>query len=403
MATKKSRKSSKIRVGIVVPHIFMQRDILPHVIFSPGKLAISLANGLQKIGVDVTLFTPGPVDSNAANRTADLSFFEHELSLRGDSYLDLLKKHPFTFITLARQVQSELIAKTYAMASADELDIVHMYTNEEDIALPFAQFCKKPVVFTHHDPFNFLVKYKNLFPKYKELNWISMSFAQRKGMPPDANWIGNIYHGLDANAFRAAENPTNDYIAYVGRIIEPKGLHLAIDAIRQHNEKSESKLRLRIAGKYYAGSKKDTYWTTRIEPKLGDNIEYVGFLESDKLQAFLDNAAALVVPSIFDEPFGMVAIEALACATPVVGLDSGALPEIILDGETGLIAKKVTEAGGKIDERATIDNLSNAIEKISTIKRSNCRQDFESRFTLERMCAEHLQLYARLVGASSSA
>ncbi|HET8670126.1 MAG TPA: glycosyltransferase, partial [Candidatus Saccharimonadales bacterium] len=245
--------ASKLRIGLVVPHIFMHRDILPHVIFSPAALALNLADGLQKLGADCTLFSPGPVDTAAKNVTADLSYFEEELAGRGDTYVDLLKKHPFTFVTLSRQVQSELIARAFDMANRGELDIVHIYTNEEDIALPFAKLCKKPVVFTHHDPFNFSVKYKNVFPKYKDLNWISMSLAQRRGMPADTNWVGNIYHGLNEKLFEANLAPSGGYIAYLGRIIEPKGVHLAITAVKHYNKSAKQPLKLKIAGKHYAG------------------------------------------------------------------------------------------------------------------------------------------------------
>ncbi|NCU41029.1 hypothetical protein EOL73_04740, partial [Candidatus Saccharibacteria bacterium] len=121
-------ESKKMRVALVVPHIFMHRDILPSVIFSPGHLSLALASGLQASGVDVTLFTPGPVDTDVPNITADLSLFDQELAGRGeegDTYMDLLRKHPFTFVTLARQVQSELIAKVYAEANHNQYDIVH--------------------------------------------------------------------------------------------------------------------------------------------------------------------------------------------------------------------------------------------------------------------------------------
>ena len=401
MTKLRTKRSSKIRVGLVVPHIFMQRDILPHVIFSPGNLAIDLANGLQKLDAQVTLFTPGKVETEARNVTADLSYFENELALRGDTYLDLLKKHPFTFITLARQVQSELIAKAYSIANDNKLDIIHLYTNEEDIALPFAQFCNKPVVFTHHDPFNFLVKYKNLFPKYKTLNWISMSYAQRQGMPADTDWVGNIYHGISNNSLHQVEQPTNDYIAYLGRIIEPKGLHVAIQAVREYNAKTQKKLPLKIVGKHYSGHKKDSYWQNRIEPELGGDIKYMGFIPEEEKATFLSNAAAVIVPSLFEEPFGMVAIESLACGTPVIGLDSGALPEIIKDGKTGMIALKVISETGKIDEAATADNIAEAITKIHTIDRDDCRRDFENRFTLDRMCSEHLSLYEMLTQSPS--
>src|SRR5580704_16913729 len=109
-----------MRVGLVVPHIFMHQDLLPQVIFSPGQLAVSLAEGLDTLGVDVTLLSTGPVKTTTKNITADLSGFERELAARGDSYLDLLKKHPLVFVSLARQAQSEIIARAFEMANQNE-------------------------------------------------------------------------------------------------------------------------------------------------------------------------------------------------------------------------------------------------------------------------------------------
>jgi glycosyltransferase involved in cell wall biosynthesis len=386
-----------MRVGIVIPHIFMHEALLPQVIFSPGELALGLADGLVNLGAEVTLFTPGPVPTTARNITADLSYFEQELTGRSDNYLDLLKKHPFTFVTLARQVQSELIADAFARANANELDIVHIYTNEEDIALPFTTLCLKPVVFTHHDPFNFLVKYKNVFPKYPHLNWLSISLAQRRGMPLETNWVDNIYHGVDENAFKTIAKPSGDYIAYLGRIIESKGTHLAIAAVKKHNtDHPEDKLTLKIAGKHYAGHAKDAYWKEKIEPLIdGKEIEYVGFINATvQKQKFLGNARALIIPSTFDEPFGMVMIEALACGTPLIGLDSGAIPEVIEQDKTGILVEK------RSDEEQTIAALAAAIPEITNIDRTICRKSFEQRFTLKRMCAEHLKVYSRLTPES---
>lgn len=380
--------------------MFMHRDILPRVIFSPAKLALDIAEGLQRRNVEVTLFSPGPVETTVPNITADLSYFEQELAGRGDTYTELLKKHPFTFITLARQVQSELIAKAFAMANAGEFDVIHIYTNEEDTALPFAALCTKPVVFTHHDPFNFLVKYKNVFPKYKDLNWISMSYAQRKGMPDDTTWVGNIYHGFSDDALHPVTQPTGDYIAYLGRVIQPKGVHLAIAGVKKYNLAHPGEaLRLKIAGKHYAGHKKDTYWQEQIEPLMdGHEIEYVGFVDtSEAKREFLGNAKALVVPSLFEEPFGMVIIEALACGTPVIGLDSGAIPEVIDDTNTGLVVQKVMSENNAVDEAATTNALASAISKIDAIDRATCRADYEKRFTAERMCDEHLAVYQKLI------
>lgn len=388
-----------MRVALVVPHIFMHNDILPHVIFSPGYLARSLASELQKQGVNVTLFTPGPINTDVPLVTTDLSLFERELAGRGDTYMDLLAKHPFTFITLARQVQSELVAKAYAAANNDEFDLVHIYTNEEEIALSFAKLCKKPVVFTHHDPFNFLIKYKNNFPKYKHLNWLSMSYAQRAGMPKDTNWVGNIYHGLDEPKFKPAKNPGNDYVAFIGRIIEPKGVHLAIKAVKKYNATAKKPLLLRIVGKHYAEESKDTYWREQVEPELQNepNIFYDGFLsEKNTKGQFLANAKAVLVPSLFDEPFGMVSVEAFACGTPVISLDSGALPEVIEDGKTGYIVRKKLNWNNKLDEALAVHDLAAAIANIDRIDRKACREAYETRFTLERMANDHKTIYEKL-------
>ena len=388
-----------MRVALVVPHIFMHRDILPEVIFSPGHLALSLVSELSEQDVDVTLYTPGPVETSVKNITADMSLFERELAGRGDNYIDLLKKHPFTFITLARQVQSEIIARAYHDANDGKFDLVHIYTNEEEIALPFAKLCTKPSVFTHHDPFNFLVKYKNNLPKYKDLNWISLSFAQRIGMPADTNWVGNIYHGLTDNQLTPVKKPSGDYVAYLGRIIEPKGVHLAIKAVQKYNETASMPLKLRIAGKHYAEESKDKYWREMILPELDDvNIFYDGFIEDSRMKRnFLGNARALLVPSLFDEPFGMVTLESFACGTPVIALDSGALPEIVQDGKTGFVVKKVLNWNERVDENIAAAQLTEAIKNVDSIERVDCRKSYEDNFTVQRMAHEHKSIYKSLI------
>lgn len=381
----------RVKLALVVPHIFMHRDILPNVIFSPGRLAISLADALSANGIDVTLYTPGPVKTRVKNINADLSYFEKELEGRGDSYMDLLRKHPFTFVTLARQVQGELIAKAYENANRGLHDVVHVYTNEEELGYTFARFCKQPVLFTHHDPFNFLVKYKNYLPKYRHLNWISMSYAQRKGMPDDTNWVGNVYHGLDDPKIIPVESPSRGYFAYLGRIIEPKGVHLAIKASKKYNQQATTKLPLKLAGKHYSEATKDTYWREIIEPELGDDVEYVGFLSNpEEKRNFLANAKALIVPSLFEEPFGMVTIEALACGTPVIALDSGALPEVVSQ-RAGIIVPKSD------DENAMIDGLAGAMSEIDKLDPRECRKLFEENFTIDKMADGHLEVYRSLI------
>lgn len=390
-----SRNKTDKKVALVVPHIFLHRDILPDVIFSPGVLAIKLAEGLEHCGIDVTLFTPGSIDSTVKNISADMSYFEAELNARGDSYLDLLKKHPSVFVSLARQVQSEIIAKAYDIANKDGFDLVHIYTNEEDIALPFSKLCRKPVIFTHHDPFNFLIRYRSIFPKYPDLNYVSFSISQRKSMPQNTNWIANIYHGLDEKGFEYFDKADGDYVAFLGRIIEPKGVHLAIEAVNKYNLVNNTNLKLKIAGKHYSDTSKDDYWQKIIQPKLSPNIEYVGFIKETKdKNEFLGRAKALIVPSTFDEPFGMVMIEALASGTPLIGLNSGSIPEIINQNNGILVVKDA-------NEEITIERLSFAITQAGLINRKACREDFEKRFTISRMCRNYADTYEKLISESS--
>jgi glycosyltransferase involved in cell wall biosynthesis len=395
-----------MKIGILIPHIFMQDALLPQVIFSPGRLAIGLADGLAEMGHEVTLFTPGAVNTKARNHAADLSYFEEELRNRGYGYIELLKKHPLTFISLSRQVQSELIADAIDLANAGKLDLLHLYTNEEDVGLPFLRYCQKPVVLTHHDPFNFSSQYRTVFPKYKDYDWLSISLAQRAAMPSGTRWLANIYHGIAADRFELNLKPTGNYIAFSGRIIESKGVHLAISAIKKFNKSAAAghRFSLRIAGKHYSAGKKDAYWNTHILPQIDNKtIFYDGFIKSDdKLQDFLGNARALVVPSIFEEPFGLVMPEALACGTPIIGLDTGAIPEVVHDGRTGhvihLTRHPVPGAKQIIDEDETVSALAGALMKIQQIDRAACRADFEARFTLERMCREHAEAYHKLTG-----
>jgi glycosyltransferase involved in cell wall biosynthesis len=172
----------------------------------------------------------------------------------------------------------------------------------------------------------------------------------------------------------------------MGRIVEPKGVHLAIGAVREYNRQHQDELvKLKIAGKHYAGHSKDLYWQEQILPELGGEIEYAGFIRGDEeKRRFLANARALIMPSTFAEPFGLVMAEALACGTPIVGLNSGAVAEVVRDGETGLVVKDASELVG-------------ALGRISEIDRGQCRADFEGRFTLERMVREHAELYKSLV------
>jgi glycosyltransferase involved in cell wall biosynthesis len=406
-----------MKIALLVPHIFMHQAILPEVIFSPAELVLNLAKSLAKKGHEVTIFSPGSIkkylhNTAVKNVTADLSLFEAELKQRGDTYLELLKKHPLTYITLSRQVQSELVANAYEQANDGKFDLVHVWCNEEETALVNAHFCEVPIVFTHHEPFNFLTRYRAIFPKYAGLNWISMSLAQRETFEQQTqqsvNWVGNVYHGLPATQYQFQEEP-GDYLLYLGRIIQPKGVHYALAAAKRAG------LKLKIAGKHYAGQSKDKYWQEFVEPELKQGrAEYVGFVrETTDKQILLGGAHALLMPSTWQEPFGLVMVEALACGTPVIGFNQGAIPEVIENGTSGWVvpyqaADRIEKNGRQINKnwqeiqqdqhfRVNVQNLVLAVQKNSQIDRRTCRQSFEQRFTLKQMAAGYEAVYRGLI------
>lgn len=404
-----------MKLALVVPHIFFHQDILPQVIFSPGELVLCLAKNLAELGHEVTVFSPGsvsrllggPTSSTVNNITADLTLFEQELALRKDNYLDLLKKHPLTFISLARQVQTELVAQAYELANQGQFDLVHIWCNEEEQALAMARFCDKPVLFNHHEPFNFLARYRAIFPKYPQLNWLSFSLAQRQtfGLPEEkVNWVGNVYHGLEPDLYQFNSQP-DDYLLYAGRIIQPKGVHYAIATAKK------LEVKLKIAGKHYADHNKDRYWQEFILPQIdGEQVEYLGFVKDQaKKQQLFSQAKVLLMPSTWQEPFGLVMVEALACGTPIIGFGQGAIPEVIENGVNGWVVSYQGELGQEQNSRPSKNSLPQlqrskpfqqnvagiveAVKKLNKIDRLKCRKTFEQRFTAKKMAADYQAVY----------
>jgi glycosyltransferase involved in cell wall biosynthesis len=126
------------------------------------------------------------------------------------------------------------------------------------------------------------------------------------------------------------------------------------------------------------------YFDEVIAPLLNDPlVEFVGEVNEAQKDEFLGNAAALLFPIDWPEPFGLVMIEALACGTPVIAYPHGSVPEILNHGETGFLVTSIDEAVAAVDEIPSID-------------RARCRAVFEERFSVERMAQDYLRLYSGL-------
>jgi glycosyltransferase involved in cell wall biosynthesis len=117
-------------------------------------------------------------------------------------------------------------------------------------------------------------------------------------------------------------------------------------------------------------------------------IEYIGEIGESEKNEFLGNAAALLFPINWPEPFGLVMIEAMACGTPVIARARGSVPEVIRDGENGFIIR-------------TIDDAVRAIDRLNAISRRRCRQLFEECFTAQRMAQDYVEAYRKLIDANN--
>lgn len=170
-------------------------------------------------------------------------------------------------------------------------------------------------------------------------------------------------------------------LVFLSRIEPLKGPHLAIAAAKQYGR------RLLIAGNRSNRGTEGEYWQRQIEPEIGRNgIEYLGPVDDRAKVALLGRAAALIVPVQWDEPFGLVFAEALACGTPVISCPRGALPEIVRDGIDGFLVRDGEAA-------------CRAVRGIATIDRSECRRRAETNFSAAAVVPLYERLYRTLTAA----
>jgi len=218
-----------------------------------------------------------------------------------------------------------------------------------------------------------------LYRTYGREPLVSISDAQRAPLP-DANWQATVYHGLPADRFRFHPEP-GQYLAFLGRVSPEKRLDRAIDIAHRVG------LPLKIAAKVDAADQ--AYFEREIKPRLDDPlIEFVGEIDDRGKDDFLGQAAALLFPIDWPEPFGLVMIEAMACGTPVVAFRCGSVPEVMDDGASGFVVEDMEQA---------VDATRRAL----TLPRARCRQTFERRFLARRMAEDYLRVYRRLIATSA--
>lgn len=203
-----------------------------------------------------------------------------------------------------------------------------------------------------------------------------VSTAQQRQMPPDRATLPTIPNGVDLERFRPTTRK-GDHVLVMGRICPEKGLHLALDAAR------EAGVRVVLAGECFPYPSHRAYFDDEIAPRLGPNVDWIGAIGGEEKVNLISSARALLVPSLVAETSSLVAMEALACATPVIAFPAGALPEIVEDGVTGLLVRDVPQ-------------MAAAIAAIEAIDPAACRAAAEARFSLVQTATRYLEVYERL-------
>jgi glycosyltransferase involved in cell wall biosynthesis len=250
---------------------------------------------------------------------------------------------------------------------AAEFDVIHFHTDW--LQMPVFRRLGTPFVTTLHGRLD-VPDIAPLLRRFADVPLVSISEAQRSPVP-HANWIGTVHHGVPPDLLRLG--PGGDYLAFLGRISPEKAPDAAIRIA------AAAQRPLRMAAKVDRVDRE--YFEEKVRPLLGrPGVDFIGEIDEQAKGALLGQAAGLLFPVDWPEPFGMVLIEAMACGTPVIAYPRGAVPEIVEDGLTGFIVRDEAEAAA-------------AVAALPQLDRRRIRAEFERRFSARRMVTDYVALY----------
>ena len=321
------------------------------------RVVAYLTDALVELGHEVTLFASG----DSVTKATLAPIWPRALRLDPD-----VRDH---FVPLF--IQLETVARR-----AHEFDVIHSHLDY--FGYPLLRRLGTPSITTLHGRLD-LPELPALYGVYGDIPVVSISDSQRVPLP-EANYVATVLHGLPRDLL-AKGSGRGGYLAFLGRISPEKAPDAAIRIA------AKAGMPLKIAAKVDRVDRE--YFRSTIEPllSLGD-VDFIGEIREDQKEEFLGNAAGLLFPIAWREPFGLVMIEAMACGTPVIAMENGSVPEVLENGVTGFIVHSEQEA---------ID----AVSRIGSLDRGRIRAEFDRRFTAHRMAQNYLKLYARLAQARS--
>ncbi len=344
-----------MKIAILAP---FEERVPPPKYGGTERVVRNLVNELVAKGHDVTLYASG--DSKTAAKL-----------IPGTPRA--VRKMPQAHNPKIRQsINLQALVNAVHHMSQQKYDIVHNNFGWE--TLWFKDMLTCPILTTLHftDGNDFE---KHMAHIHKNSPFISISRAQRK-QNPGLNYIATIHNSVQLNRFPFSDKP-DDYLLFLGRIHPHKAPDKAIKLAKRTGK------RLIIAAKI--DPFEDEYYKTKIKPLIdGKQIKFVGEVGHGQKVALLQKAQALLSPIQWDEPFGITNIEALACGTPVITMNRGSLPEIIVDGKVGFLCKDMNEMARRIGQFHKID-------------RRACREHAEKHFSAEDMARKYLDAYQSLI------
>ena len=261
---------------------------------------------------------------------------------------------------------------------AEEFDVLHFHVDLFHFPL-FSALAARTLTTLHGR--QDLADLKPFYSRFAEMPLVSISNDQRKPLP-HANFVATIHHGILPDLHRPSFEQ-GSYLAFLGRISPEKRPDRAIRIARAAG------IPLKIAAK--VDKVDEDYFRTDILPLIdGPGVEFIGEINEREKTKFLGEAAALLFPVDWPEPFGLVMIEAMACGTPVLAFRCGSIPEVIDDGVTGKVVDSEEDA-------------NTALSEILSYDRRAVRQRFEERFTANRMAKAYVSTYRQLLMTRTSA
>lgn len=314
------------------------------------RIVSVLTEELVRRGHDVTLFATGDSKTTA------------KLMYKYKEHIGIDKFRPVHTLT---QV-------SWAFDQADKFDLIHNHA--EVFCLPLARGSKTPVVTTLHNDY---IKQKSPeFEYFKDAsNFVCISKKQEKRLG-GINSAGVVYNSTDTEKYKF-QSKKEDYIFFIGNLRPSKGPDIAVRIAKQMNEKMKMAVKI--------DEDCEDFFSKNVKPYVdGRNILLKKIVSLEEKIKLYQNAKCLVFPIRWEEPFGLVLIEAMSCGTPVVAFGRGSVPEIVKHGETGFIAK---------DEK----EFKKYIKRIDEIDPKTCRRWVEKNFSIRAMTDGYENVYKKLV------